>query len=92
MNDVRIRFDENGNARCGYCHRMLFVCAPHSFVSGIEIKCHSCKMINVTERKACGACKWRKNIGGCIVCACEHSEKLGTEITNNDQCGAFETK
>lgn len=46
-----IRIDENGWARCGNCSHKLFRIESDSYDSdkliGIEIKCHSCKSINV---------------------------------------------
>ena len=90
---VKIRFDENGDARCGYCHRILFKCKPNALVSGIEIKCHSCKAINVPEARKCAFCKWRKQFGGDeFVCACERSGRLGEAVSNNDLCDSFERR
>lgn len=54
----KIVFDKDGGGRCGKCRRLLFksVCGVRPV--GVEIKCHSCKEINVTEYRFCSTCRW----------------------------------
>lgn len=46
---VKMRFDENNDARCGNCGRLLFKRQNDNELSGIEIKCHSCKELNCSD-------------------------------------------
>lgn len=48
---IKMYFDENGNARCGKCNRLLFKRTNNSRISGVEIKCHSCKEINYIDNQ-----------------------------------------
>lgn len=93
MKNCKIRYDENGNARCGECGRLIFKCLPNAKVIGIEIKCHSCKAINVTEARQCVGCRWRKDLNGTgFVCVCAASERLGQGVSNHDTCDSYESK
>lgn len=58
-----VRIDENDWARCGCCGHKLFEVLGR--MGDIRIKCHSCKKINITERRACETCKWL-NDGVCM--------------------------
>ena len=55
MRIARIRIDETGEwARCGRCgHRLFKVDKNDGLIrlTGIEIKCHSCKSLNNFESK-----------------------------------------
>jgi len=44
-----VRVDENDWARCGYCGHKLFEILGR--MGDIRIKCHSCKNINITEKR-----------------------------------------
>lgn len=51
---TRIRIDETGEwARCGRCRRKLFRIRKNpsatDYAVNIEVKCHSCKAVNVID-------------------------------------------
>lgn len=81
-------FFEQGKARCGKCHRMLFKFSPKSRIFGIEIKCHSCKEINASEFRSCESCKWFK----AGVCMSEKSRFLMQEKEKKAFCDDWEQK
>lgn len=61
----KIWYDENGDARCGKCMRLLYKCKGGERPAGVEIKCHSCKEVNVSEYRFCRRCKWYQD-GACM--------------------------
>ena len=79
-------FFDGYSARCGKCRRILFKISGKSKVNGIEIKCHSCKEINVTEFHFCETCKHYSG----DLCVCEHSECLMMERNKKDSCKCWE--
>ena len=61
----KIWYDEKGFARCGKCNRLLYKCLSGERPAGVEIKCHSCKELNVSEIRQCRACRWYQD-GACM--------------------------
>lgn len=48
---VKPRIDEQNWCRCGACsHKLFRITESNKKMPAIEIKCHSCKAINITER------------------------------------------
>lgn len=79
----KIVFDKDGGGRCGKCRRLLFKSVGGVRPVGVEIKCHSCKEINVTEYRYCSTCRWYK-MGACCVGA------FCIEKDGNDTCDKWE--
>ena len=82
----KIWYDENGDARCGKCKRLLYKCRGIDPPAGVEIKCHSCKSMNVSEYRFCEKCKWYIN----EACCNEHSKYLASERRGKDGCEQWE--
>jgi len=79
-----VRVDENDWARCGYCGHKLFEVLGR--MGDIRIKCHSCKNINITERRACETCKWLDN----GVCMNDASIMFLQQKADNQACSTWE--
>ena len=74
-----VRIDEKDWARCGRCSHKLFEVLGD--MGDVRIKCHSCKAINITERRMCNNCKWNNN-GICMndTSVMFLQQKLGNEV------------
>lgn len=81
-----MRIDEDDWARCGCCGHKLYQLIGRN--GAIKIKCHSCKNINITERRICRTCRWLSN----GVCMNEASEMLLQEKTDNQSCETWEQR
>lgn len=81
-----VRLDENDWARCGCCGHKLFEVLGR--VGDIKIKCHSCKNINITERRNCETCKWLNN----GVCMNDASIMFLQQKQDNTACNTWEFK
>lgn len=79
-----MRIDENDWARCGCCGHKLYEILGRN--GDIRIKCHSCKNINVSERRACQTCRWFNN----GVCMNDQSTMFLQTKANNQACGNWE--
>lgn len=78
----KIWYDEKGFARCGKCNRLLYKCVSGERPAGVEIKCHSCKELNVSEPHHCSGCRWYQH----GVCMNEYSEHSTEICEKNDYC------
>lgn len=79
----RIIYDNNGGARCGNCRRLLYKCLGGERPAGVEIKCHSCKEINISEYRFCRNCRWYQMGACCMGGGC-------FETTETDYCDQWE--
>ncbi len=84
----KIWYDENGNARCGKCMRLLYKCKGGEKSTGIEIKCHSCKELNVSEFRYCYNCKWSEN----AICMNSNSDYFLQECEKYGYCDCWTSK
>lgn len=84
----KIWYDERGFARCGKCNRLLYKCLAGERPAGVEIKCHSCKELNVSEIRQCSGCRWYQ--GG--ACMNSNSEYVTSIRDKNDNCIEWEKK
>ena len=79
-----IRIDEADWARCGKCGHKLYEILGRT--GDIRIKCHSCKSINISERRACNTCRWLAD-GACMN---DKSSAFLQSITDNKACDDWE--
>lgn len=49
---TKIKFDGDRWGKCGKCGHKLFRVMSGNPIGDIEVKCHSCKELNTTERSA----------------------------------------
>lgn len=82
----KIVFDKNGGGRCGKCRRLLFKSVGGVRPVGVEIKCHSCKEINVSEYRFCSTCRWYQY--GC--CMNVDGEYMTQEKSETDSCKCWD--
>lgn len=75
-------------ARCGKCRNKLFKWTGNDRPAHIEIKCHSCKAINVTEKQNCGKCKYYHENACCKF----ESEKFSQTLEDGDSCDMWERR
>ena len=83
-----IIFDKEGWARCGKCRNKLFRCLDNKHPHGIEIKCHSCKAINICEKQECRTCM-NYHTGCCVKFESEH---FSHEVEQNFSCNEWEAR
>ena len=84
----KVLFVTEGWARCGQCRNKLFRWTGNGKPHGIEIKCHSCRTINVCDKPQCGGCKFMVDGG----CANQESVLFAQAVRECDGCREFIAK